>query len=178
MHGASLIPGVVVAPAWCMESLAPLILALLTCHRKHPQWPVLSAASPARRPGSPAARGRCEPRTCPEFSAWSAGRAGKKVKEEPVFGRGMLAQGGCAAARCLQVWERQVGNAASPKGTWSPDLGLVSSDVPRRLTVRNLKPSGGIRPARNPAARAPKGVTSISPAIPITAAPAKVPSWI
>lgn len=165
--------GVVVAPAWCTESLAPLILVLLTCHRKHLQWPVPSAASPARRPGCPAARGRCEPRTCPGFSAWSTGRAGESVKSELGFGWGMLAQGGCAAAQCLQV-----GNAASPKGGWSPDLGLVSSAVPRQLTMRNLKPSGGIRPARNPTMRAPKGVTSISPAIPITARPAKVASWI
>lgn len=112
------------------------------------------------------------------FQPGAQDRLGRAFKEKLGFRWGMLAQGSCAAARCLQIWELQVGNEAFPKGRWSPDLGPVSSAVPRQLTMRNLKPSGGIRPARNPATRAPKGVTSISPAIPIMATPAKVASWI
>lgn len=47
----------------------------------------------------------------------------------------------------------------------------------RGLTERNLEPSRESWLARKPAVRAPKGVDSISPAIPITAALAKVASW-
>lgn len=53
----------------------PQILALLTCRRKRRRWPAPPAVSPPRCPGPPAARGRCGPRTCPGFSAWSSGWA-------------------------------------------------------------------------------------------------------
>lgn len=89
----------------------------------------------------------------------------------------MLDQGGPAAARCLQGWDTQAGNIL-PLLKGRP---LTQSSVlgcPRQLTVRNLKPSREIKPARNPATRAPKGVTSISPGIPITAVLAKAASWI
>lgn len=45
------------------------------------------------------------------------------------------------------------------------------------LTERNLEPSRERWLAKNPATRAPKGVSSISPAIPITAAPTRAASW-
>lgn len=120
MSGAALISGAVVAPAWCIKSLASLILAPLTCHHKCLQWPSVSVVSPAKHPVSQAARGCCEPHTCPGFSAWSVERAEGSIGKSWCWDGNQSPKEAVLQPRVCRFGTR-----------WSPDLGSVSLAVPR-----------------------------------------------
>lgn len=72
----------------------------------------------------------------------------------------------------------------SPPGCWSHGGNRCwgtpcSARGPRGIyTVKNLYPSVETVPARKPAARAPKGVSIISPDVPTTTPPASAAFWM